>query len=151
MMDDEPMLVFEPFPSSELRDFVEDHVANFAMALTGAIEYQPMGYFLRQDRGEWVGGCLGYIWGNYLHVQWLWVAAPWRGYGQGVRLLNAAETMAMDHGATGSTLETLNPAAKTFYLRRGYEVFATVENYANEYSKFFLKKPLRQPNNAPGR
>ena len=148
-MADKPLLIFEPFPSSDLRDFVEDHVVTYSMALTGAVDYQPVGYFLRQDRGEWVGGCLGYVWGSYLHVQWLWVAATWRGQGQGARLLTAAETMAQDHGATASTLETLNPSAKSFYLRSGYEVFATLENYANTSSKFFLRKTLRE--NAPRR
>ncbi len=148
-MADKPLLIFEPFPSSDLRDFVEDHVATFSMALTGALDYQPVGYFLRQDRGEWVGGCMGYVWGNYLHVQWLWVAAAWRGHGQGARLLNAAETMARDHGAAASTLETFNPAAKAFYLRGGYEVFASLENYAGTYSKFFLRKTLRDT--VPGR
>ncbi len=98
-MPDEPELLFEPFPSDDLRRFIEDNVATFTMAMTGALDYQPVGYFLRQERGEWVGGCLGYVWANYLHVQWLWVAASLRGRGQGTRLLRAAETMAAENGA----------------------------------------------------
>ena len=144
-----PLLIFEPFPSDDLRQFVEDQVANFTMVLTRTPDYQPVGYFLRQERGEWVGGCLGYVWGNYLHVQWLWVAPPFQGMGQGKRLLDAAETMAMDYGALNATLETLNPSAKSFYQRRGYEVFATLDRYANDYPKYFLRKPLRH--NAPAR
>ena len=142
-MPDQPELVFEPFPSEDLRRLVEDHVAWFTMAKTGAVEYQPVGYFLRQDRGEWVGGCIGDIWGNYLHVRWLWVAAHLRGRGQGARLLGAAETAGHDLGATSSTLETLSTAAKSFYLRRGYEIFATLDNYAGDTSKYFLRKTLR--------
>ncbi|MSP00613.1 MAG: N-acetyltransferase [Acetobacteraceae bacterium] len=148
-MPHKPELIFEPFPADDLRQFVEDQVVNFTMVLTRAPDYQPVGYFLRQDRGEWVGGCLGYVWGNYLHVQWLWVAPPFQGQGQGARLLNAAEIMSTDHGALCSTLETLSPAAKAFYIRRGYEVFATLERYANDHAKFFLRKTLRK--NVPAR
>src|ERR1051326_1203965 len=47
-MHDEPELLFEPFPSDDLRKFVEDNVATFTMAMTGALEYQPVGFFLRE-------------------------------------------------------------------------------------------------------
>jgi ribosomal protein S18 acetylase RimI-like enzyme len=150
-MVDEPELLFEPFPSDDLRRFVEDNVATFTMAMTGALDYQPVGYFLRQERGEWVGGCLGYVWANYLHVQWLWVAASLRGRGQGTRLLQAAETMAVENGAARATLDTFNPAAKAFYLRQGYEVFGTLTDYPPGYSKFFLRKTLFGPDIVPTR
>ena len=148
---DEPELLFEPFPSDDLRRFVEDNVATFTMAMTGALDYQPVGYFLRQERGEWVGGCLGYVWANYLHVQWLWVATSLRGRGFGKRLLRAAETMAVENGAARATLDTFNPAAKAFYLRQGYEVFGTLPDYPPGYSKFFLTKPLFGPGSVPTR
>jgi ribosomal protein S18 acetylase RimI-like enzyme len=121
------------------------------MALTGALDYQPVGYFLRQERGEWVGGCLGYVWANYLHVQWLWVAGFLRGRGQGARLLRAAETMAVENGAERATLDTFNPAAKAFYIRQGYEVFGTLPDYPSGYSKFFLTKVLPQRDTVPER
>jgi ribosomal protein S18 acetylase RimI-like enzyme len=149
MIQDEPELLFEPFPSDDLRRFVEDNVATFTMAMTGALDYQPVGYFLRQERGEWVGGCLGYVWANYLHVQWLWVAASLRGRGHGARLLRAAETMAVENGAARATLDTFNPAAKAFYLRQGYEVFGTLADYPPGYSKFFLRKMLFGPGSVP--
>ena len=151
MMADEPELLFEPFPLDDLRRFVEDNVSTFTMAMTGALDYQPVGYFLRQERGEWVGGCMGHVWANYLHVQWLWVAPSLRGRGQGTRLLQAAETMAAENGAARATLDTFNPAAKVFYLRRGYEVFGTLADYPPGYSKFFLTKKLPRPGAAPVR
>ena len=141
----EPELLFEPFPSDDLRRFVEDNVATFTMAMTGALDYQPVGYFLRQRRGEWVGGCLGYVWACYLHVQWLWVAASLRGRGHGATLLNAAETMALEHGATHAMLDTFNPAAKAFYQRQGYSVFGTLPDYPPGFSRFYLTKQLSPP------
>jgi ribosomal protein S18 acetylase RimI-like enzyme len=150
-MVDEPELLFEPFPSDDLRRFVEDHVSTFTMAMTGALDYQPVGYFLRQERGEWVGGCLGNVWANYLHVQWLWVAPSLRGRGFGARLLRAAETMGAENGAARATLDTFNPMAKAFYLRQGYEVFGTLPDYPPGYSKFFLRKTLSLTGSVQGR
>jgi ribosomal protein S18 acetylase RimI-like enzyme len=150
-MPEQPELIFEPFPSDDLRRFIEDNVSTFTMAMTGAVDYQPMGYFLRQERGEWVGGCLGNVWAEYLHVQWLWVAPSLRGRGLGATLLRAAETMGQDNGAAHATLDTFSPVAKRFYLRQGYEVFGTLEDYPPGYSKFFLRKKLGRPGNHPAR
>lgn len=144
-MDAEPELHFEPFPSDDLRRFVEDQVANFTMVLTGTPDYQPVGFFLHHPRGEWLGGCMGLVWAGYLHVQWLWVAPGWRGRKQGWRLLEAAELMAYEHGARAATLDTFNPQAKAFYLRCGYEVFGELPNYPPGFSKFYLKKTLPAP------
>jgi ribosomal protein S18 acetylase RimI-like enzyme len=149
-MSPEPELLFEPFPSDDLRRFIEDHVSTFTMAMTGALDYQPVGYFLRQERGEWVGGCLGHVWANYLHVQWLWVAPSLRGPGYGARLLRAAEFMAVENDAARATLDTFNPAAKLFYERQGYRVFGTLPDYPPGYSKFFLTKALSRRDAVPG-
>jgi ribosomal protein S18 acetylase RimI-like enzyme len=147
-MPETPELIFEQFPSHELNCFIEDHVATFAMAMTDELDYQAVNYFLRQPRGEWVGGCLGLVWARYLHVKWLWVASSLRGRGYGALLLRASETMAAEHGATAATLETHNPAAKAFYLSQGYEVFGVLEDYPPGYSKFYFKKRLPPPGQA---
>ena len=73
-MADEPALVFDPLPSGDLAKFVEDNVVGHVMARTGVSEWHPVGFFLRSACGEWVGGCLGHIWGGWLHVKWLWVS-----------------------------------------------------------------------------
>jgi ribosomal protein S18 acetylase RimI-like enzyme len=147
----QPELIFEPFPSDDLRRFIEDNVSTFTMAMVSAVDYQPVGYFLRQDRGEWVGGCLGNVWAEYLHVQWLWVAPSLRGRGFGARLLRSAETMGQDNGAANATLDTFNPVAKEFYLRQGYEVFGTLPDYPPGWSKFFLRKKLVRRDDRPTR
>ncbi len=116
---DEPELLFEPFPSDDLRRFIEDNVATFTMAMTGALDYQPVGYFLRQERGEWVGGCLGYVWANYLHVQWLWVAASLRGRGYGARMLRAAEAMAVENGAVQGDARHVQPGCESILPASG--------------------------------
>jgi hypothetical protein len=60
-------LVFEPFPSDTLTRFVSDNVANLNMVRTGIATWHPIGYFLKNARGEWLGGLTGYTWGAWMH------------------------------------------------------------------------------------
>lgn len=135
-------IVFEPFPDDDLARFLEDNVIAHSFARTGVSEWHPLGFFVRNVRGEWLGGCMGYIWGGWLQIRWLWVTEALRGQGYGRRLMDAAEEMGVERGAQSSTLETHNPEALQFYRARGYEVFAALEDYPPGHSKFFLRKAL---------
>jgi ribosomal protein S18 acetylase RimI-like enzyme len=137
-----PELVFEPFPSSDLERFLEDNVVGFNLARTGVSEWHPVGFFLRNRRGEWLGGCIGDVWGGWLHIRGLWVAEGLRGRRQGTRLMDAAEGMGLERGAANATLETHSFQAREFYTKRGYTVFGTLEDYPPGHSKFFLRKRL---------
>ena len=135
-------IVFEPFPDDDLAQFLEDNVVAHSFARTGVSEWHPVGFFLRNPRGEWLGGCTGYIWGGWLQIRWLWVTEGLRAQGWGGRLMEAAETMGRDRGAQSSTLETHSPEALVFYRARGYEQFGVLPDYPPGHSKFFLRKIL---------
>jgi GNAT superfamily N-acetyltransferase len=139
---EELQLVFEPFPGETLTRFLSDNINNINFAKTGAAAWHPVGYFLKNPRGEWLGGLIGYVWGGWLHVNLLWVTESLRGQGQGSRLLEAAEGFAIERGCSGVTLETFSFQAPEFYAKRGYEVFGTLQDYPPGHSKFFLRKPL---------
>jgi GNAT superfamily N-acetyltransferase len=138
-------LVFEPFPSDTLTRFVSDNVSNLNMVRTGIATWHPVGYFLKNTRGEWLGGLTGYTWGAWMHVNFLWVTEALRGQRHGTRLLDAAEAFAVEHGCTNATLETHSFQSPEFYAKRGYEVFGTLEDYPPGHSKLFLRKRLAQP------
>src|SRR5258708_26800044 len=74
-------LVFEPLPSDSLTRFLTDNVINLNYAKTGISDGHPVGYFLKNARGEWLGGLTGYIWGGLLHVNFVWVTDVLRGQG----------------------------------------------------------------------
>jgi GNAT superfamily N-acetyltransferase len=141
---EELLLVFEPFPGETLTRFVSDHVANINFARTGIVDWHPVGYFLKNARGEWLGGLTGYVWGDWLHVNFLWVTERLRGRRHGTRLMDAAEAFAVEHGCIGATLETHSFQAPDFYAKRGYEVFGTLADYPPGHSKQFLRKRLAQ-------
>jgi ribosomal protein S18 acetylase RimI-like enzyme len=139
---EELQLVYEPFPSDALTRFLSDNVINVNFARTGVATWHPVGFFLRNARGEWLGGLTGYLWGGWMHVNFLWVTEALRGQRHGTRLMDAAESFAMEHGCTGATLETLSFQAPAFYAKRGYEVFGTLEDYPPGHTKLFLRKRL---------
>ena len=94
--------------------------------------------------GEWLAGLTGYTWGGWMHVNFLWVTEALRGQRHGSRLMDAAESFAVERGCIGSTLETHSFQAPGFYSSRGYEVFGTLEDYPPGHSKVFLRKRLAQ-------
>ena len=138
----EPQIVFDPLPGEALTRLVIDAVDLHNVAATGIAEWHPANFFLRGEIGEWQGGLLGQVWGGWLHVKFLWVAAPLRGRGHGTRLLRAAERHAAEKGCLAATLETFSFQARPFYERHGYQVFGTIERYPPGHAKFFLKKQL---------
>jgi GNAT superfamily N-acetyltransferase len=139
---EELQLVFEPLPDDELVRFLEDNIVNYNFARTGISDWFPVGFFLRSERGEWLGGCTGYIWGGWLHIRFLWIAGALRGQRHGTRLMDAAEEYGRERGAFSSTLETHSFQARDFYLKRGYTVFGTLEDYPPGHTKYFLRKRL---------
>jgi GNAT superfamily N-acetyltransferase len=139
---DELEIVFEPFPADAVSRHISDGVDLYNIAMTGMAEWYPANFFLRSPRGEWLGGVLANIWGEWLHVRMLWVAAGERGQGRGRALLRAAETYARDKGCRGSTLETFSFQARPFYEREGYEVVGVLDDYPPGHQKFFLRKNL---------
>ena len=135
-------LIYEPFPSGDLARFLEDNVLNHGFAQTGISEWFPVGFFLRNGRGEYLGGCTGHIWGGWMQIRYLWVSESLRRRGYGSRLMDAAEDFAAEHGSHGVTLETHSYQAKDFYLKRGFEVFATLDGYPVGHAKHYLRKRL---------
>jgi uncharacterized protein (DUF924 family)/GNAT superfamily N-acetyltransferase len=135
-------LVFDPLPPDALRRFVIDHLDAHNIAATGLPEWHPANFFLKNARGEWLGGLIGDLWGGWLHVRILWVDPAVRGQGNGARLLQAAEDYAQERGCFAATLDTHSFQARPFYEKRGYEVFAALEDCPLGHSKFFLRKQL---------
>ena len=145
---EKPEIVFEPLPAESLSRFVIDSLAAYNIAATGQESWYPVGVFLRSERAEWLGGLLGNIWGGWLHVTHLWVAAAMRRHGHGTRLLHAAERYAIERGCRGATLETHSYEARPFYEKLGYEVFAALEDYPPGHRKYYLRKRLAANSNS---
>jgi ribosomal protein S18 acetylase RimI-like enzyme len=121
---------------------VRDRLDLFNVGVTGESTYYPVHFFLRNERGETLGGLLGAIWGGWLHITYLWVDPSERGKRWASKLMDQAEAYARERGAHSVTLDTHSFQARPFYEKRGYEVFAALDDYPKGHKKFFLRKKL---------
>ncbi len=133
---------FEPQADGAARQFIINNVDGHNIAATGLAAFYPISLFLRSAQGELLGGLLGYVWGGWLQVQYLWVAEVVRKQGHATGLMDTAEAYAIARGCTAATLETHSFQARPFYEKRGYVVVGTLEGYPPGHAKYFLRKTL---------
>jgi len=135
-------LVVEPQASDALKNVVRERLDIHNVAATGAAEYYPVCFFLKNDHDEILGGLLGNIWARCMHIATLWVAPILRQQGYGTALMHAAEGLARERACTLVYLETFSFQAPLFYARLGYETIAVLQDCPTGHQKHFLKKSL---------
>ena len=110
---------------------------------TGGAAPQYMVVTVRDGDGAVVGGLVAATYLGWLHIHALWLPEELRGRGYGAALLAAAEEEATRRGCANACLETLAFQALAFYEKRGYSIFAQLEDFPPPIGvKYFLAKSL---------
>jgi GNAT superfamily N-acetyltransferase/predicted enzyme related to lactoylglutathione lyase len=138
----EPVITVEDDPSPVDVQVLRAGLHEHALPVTGVPGFDPIGVFARDRQGAVVGGVVGTVNWNWLHVTLAWVAEPARRSGLGRRLLGTLEDEARRRGCRHVHLDTFSYQARPFYEHLGYEVFATLEDYPPGHRRFFLRKCL---------
>lgn len=89
----------------------------------------PLTISLRAVDGTILGGLVGELKWEWLHVDLFWIDESQRGSGQGAAIIAEAEQRARDYGARGVYLSTMSIQAPGFYPRLGYRECGRMENY----------------------
>jgi GNAT superfamily N-acetyltransferase len=97
---------------------------------------------MRDKKSRVVGGLLGYTFGDWMHIEILWVEESFRNKDNGTKLLKMAENEAVKRGCKHVDLDTMSWQAKPFYEKHSYTLFAKLDNYPEGHSKYFMKKDL---------
>jgi GNAT superfamily N-acetyltransferase len=142
MAADDPVISSEPEASPADLAKVRRGLEGFNAGQTGLDAPIPVNLFARDAAGKIQAGLVGEVWGGWLRVKILWVAAAFRGRGLGQRLLETAEQEASDLGAQGCFLHTFDFQAPGFYQRLGYEVYGELPGYPPGHTTFHLRKWL---------
>ena len=103
-------------------------------------KFRLLSVYLRNNDNEIIGGLTGKTFGNWLHIESLWVAEKERGKKLGSKLMQAAEAEAISRGCIGSTLDTFSFQALDFYKKLGYSVIGTLSNYSGMYKRHYMEK-----------
>lgn len=135
-------ITIEPHADENQKEFVRENLGLYSIAMTGNEEYYTVAVFLRGAHDEILGGVLGEIWGQWMFVSHVWLAAPLRRSGYGSQLLATAERYAVEKGCRNAWLTTASFQARPFYEKFGYELFATLDEFPPGHKLYFLKKRL---------
>jgi len=140
---DELILTSELHPLATDVQVVRDGLLAFNVEHVGLEPRSgSLNLFLRNPRGQVIGGLLGgWRWG-WLYIDKLWIQAEYRKLGGGSRLLKAAEAEAIAAGCTDAVVDTFSFQARGFYERHGYEVYATLEGFPPGHRQLFFHKQL---------
>jgi GNAT superfamily N-acetyltransferase len=104
---------------------------------------QTLAVFARSERGELLAGVFGWLWGECMEIDYLWVHDSLRGRGLGRRLMESLEQAAMERGCMRVVLDTFSFQGPGFYEKLGYCVFGVIKGYGVGHHKIFLEKQLK--------
>jgi len=108
---------------------VKAGLSAYNAARVGPRNSEPLAISLRDESGAIVGGLVGELKWQWLHVDLLWIDEAHRGKGHGEALVTMAEQAARDHGARGVYLATMSLQAPDFYPKLGYKEYGRLEDY----------------------
>src|SRR5262245_60285455 len=129
-------------PTPEQVQYLEDRLYEFNSGVTGITDGEGLAIFVRDAGGRLVAGICGHTWGGYCEIRQFWVEPSQRGRGLGTGLLEAAEHEARRRGFRQIFLMTFGFQAPAFYMKRGFETLATIDDYPRGHQNLLLRKLL---------
>ena len=108
----------------------------------GLFPSKELHLFAYGEDGQIVGGLFGDISWGWLHVDVLWVADSHREHGIGSLLMDRAEAEAVAMDVQRAYLETTEFQALGFYEKRGYTVFAQLEDQPPGHVCYYMRKDV---------
>lgn len=129
-------------PSQDDIHFLRDNLIENNRQFVGDQRRCPIAIFYQDEQHCRVGGCSGHTYGNWLCIEYLWVASSQRGNGLGGRLLLTIEQAARERGCYFVLLDTFSFQAKPFYEKRGYSLVMALEQFPIHHERYYLTKQL---------
>jgi hypothetical protein len=71
--------------------FVRDHLDIYNVGVTGLSAWYPVHLYVKNERGEILGGLIGTIWGGWLHISYLWIDEVVRGRRWATKLMDTRQ------------------------------------------------------------
>jgi GNAT superfamily N-acetyltransferase len=121
---------------------LKQHLRDYNVTHANSDDGYGIAIFLRDEQHQMVAGISGWLWGECLEIDYVWVQETLRGQGIGKRLLITMEEAVIKRGCRQITLETFSFQAPEFYQNLGYNIFGVIEGFGNRFRKFYMQKRL---------
>ena len=137
------LAVFEADDETRIsfRRAMAEHLAAYHSWVTPG-DFRELMVSLTSRSGELVGGLLGLTHGEWLYIEFVWVAESARLRGHGRHLLQVAEREAIARGCGRADLDTATSGADGFFRRCGYCVCGEIRDYIPGRHRYWLEKRL---------
>ncbi len=139
MMNDTVTVTIEAHPSEKSAEFLRRKMRESEQRLPPE-NVRPVALFLRNVRGDIVGGLLGSTRWNTLYINDLWVIPILRGKGYGRQLMLHCEAYAKTLGCRFVELGTFDFQARPFYEKLGYRVVSVKRGSPPGYESYWMQK-----------
>ena len=134
--------LIETDPPPEQVQYLEDRLYEFNSGVKGITDGEGLAICVRDDGERIIAGICGHTWGGYCEIRQFWVEESRRGRGLGTKLLGAAEHEARRRGCRQIFLATFSFQAPAFYMKRGFETLAVMDDYPRGHRNLPLRKRL---------
>lgn len=141
-MNEEYSVVYVEKPEESAWGIIGRGLDHYNREQAGEEKYQRLCFVLHAPDQEIVGGILGEIYWDWLHVDLLWVKEELRGRGYGHQLLLRAEKEARQRGVKSVFLDTFSFQAPDFYKKHGYQIFGELGDFPRGHTRYFFTKQL---------
>ena len=126
-------------PSKEGKKYVSQQFIAYTNQQSGVFPSKELNLFGYAPDGQIIAGLFGNIFWGWLHIDTLWVSESYRKGGIGTSLMDRAEAEALAMGVNRAYLESTDFQAVGFYEKRGYQVFAQLENQPPRHICYYMK------------
>ena len=129
-------------PSAEETDPIFNGLVEFNESQVGDARFKEFGILASGESAAIIAGLLGHTLWNGFFISALWVAQAVRRKGIGRQLLARAEELALQNGCDHIHLDTFDFQAREFYVKNGFHLFGTIEDYPIAHKRYYLIKKL---------
>lgn len=129
---------------AKVADFIQEKLNHYNLLFALPDNHQALVLVARHQENKIIGGLVGVTYWGCMHIDILWVDENLRQRGIGQQLLNTAEEEAVQRGCGYSHLETNTFQALGFYKMHGYQGYGELPELPSGYTKYFLKKNLKE-------
>lgn len=137
------MVVVEDVAEAD-RAAIRHALVAYSDTFAGKAGWTTQDFLVRGDDGAIQGGLHAQTGRGWMFIDLLGLPPTLRRARWGTKLMDLAEAAAHAKGCLGVYLDTFSFQARPFYEKRGYKVFAEIDDYPRGHQRFFLSKRFDQ-------